>query len=275
MKINITKILIALLFLFGANANAQYLGTYMNGISVPGLRLKQVDAYIKSDAENLKNNKIKTVRLYDEKDKLIKEASCYSMGRITQILDYYAYADSVYKKTEYEYNSDGLVTAYKYTLFDNTTSLPPNPTAAYYEYKDGREFRIKEDTLKKDYGIYEAVYLDNKLVGVKVYSNDLSVENKFYPVNNMRNSIAFTDTSGGGVFNFFHITEVKDTIKIISDLMTNEEHIYFNDGRIMYEGTLNNYYRNYFYKENGLVDYVIESDKTIPEKKIFYRYEYY
>ena len=57
--------------------------------------------------------------------------------------------------------------------------------------------------------------------------------------------------------------------------MTNEEYIYFKDGKIIYEGTLNNYSSTYFYKENGLVDYKIEKSEFISDKKLYYRYEYY
>lgn len=268
------KVLLFCLIL-SCNANAQYLGTYMNGLSVPGLRLRQVDDAVSSDKQNLMKSKVKSVQLYNEKDKLIKEAQYDSHGRVIQILEYYAYSDSLYKKSTYEYNAEGLLAAYKYTLYDNTNFLPPNTTASYYEYNNGLELRIKEDTLKRDYGIHEAVYEGSRLVAVKVYGKDMNARTTVYPITYSQNSIAFSDTSGGGKFNFFHITEVKDTVKIISDLMTNEETIYFNGGKIIYEGTTNNYYRKYFYKDNGLIDYTLEADNIIPERKLYYRYEYF
>lgn len=277
MKINFIKIFIVLITVLCVNVKAQYLGVYMNGITVPGLRLKQVDEMIKSDVENLKKHKIKSVKLYDEKNKLTQEAFYDKQGRIFEINDYDFTYDSISKKTTYEYNADGFLSAWKFMIFDGekkyTAPLPHN-NAVFYEYKDGREFRIKEDTLKKNYGLYEAMYTDNILTGIKAYDIDRPEKFILYKMVHAPNTTTFMDTTGGGEFIIFRLSEVKDTIRISSGMLNNEEFIYFSNGKIISEGTLDNYYTNYFYKENGLIDYTIGKETDF-EKKLYYRYEYY
>jgi hypothetical protein len=261
------KILLLLFFISGlAGAQEKIVPQYIIPIGWP-ISSPLYDIVKHNEYSALKNNKVKEIVIENEANKTREIRTFNKQGYPLVISN--AEDGVLLKETVYEYNDDNFITLYAEMRYTGTGDLKSKDVFKFTYENDKPVKCALGDTSTQI--TFEASYNGDILSSVKtiiekggfklpiteevVYAGDSVVK---------RNKISKSPT---------FIIRKKDNDIFISDNDMYKRTIY-TDGTKVEKDVINNNSIKYFYKENGLIDYVIK-DTGSKESKVIYKYTYY